>query len=189
MDKRIVSTFKYVFVSLLIFGVGAAYAQKSITPPKKASPLAMATFIGKDNTYLKVTYGQPYKKSRVIFGELVPFGEIWRTGANEATEFTCTDDIQFNKKILKAGTYTLFTIPGEKEWSVILNSELGQYGAYKYEEIKDKNILIAPVEVDQTEDIYEAFTIEFEETKKGANMLLFWDQTKVIIPITFAKSN
>ena len=191
MNKRKVFQFHKLFtiIVVILWGAQAVQAQKSIIPPKKASPLAMATFLGKDQSYLKITYGQPYKKNRVIFGELVPYGEIWRTGANEATEFTCTRDIKFDKKYLKAGTYTVFTIPGDKEWTIILNSELGQYGAYKYEENKNKNIISIPAKSRETDDIYEAFTVEFEETKRGANMNLYWDRTQVVIPITFTKNN
>ncbi len=163
-------------------------AQEVITPRQKASPLAMATFLDENGTYLKVTYGQPYRKDRVIFGGLVPYDEVWRTGANEATELTLTQDVRINGKYLNAGTYTLFTIPNKEQWQLILNAQLGQWGAYKYEEFKDQNVLTTPIESERVEDIYEAFTIQFEETKQGANLILLWDQVKAIVPIEFIRS-
>jgi hypothetical protein len=160
---------------------------KVITPRTKASPLAISTFLSEDNVYLKTTYGQPFKKGRTIFGNLVPYGEIWRTGANEATEFTNTQDIKVGKKVLKAGTYTIFSIPEEDEWTVIFNSSLGQWGSYKYDEIKAQNVLTIKVPVSKTEDMYEAFTVQFEQNKDGVEMQLLWDMTKVAIPIGFVK--
>jgi ABC-type sulfate transport system substrate-binding protein len=159
-------------------------AQKVIQPKPKSSPLAMSNFVGKD-AYLKVTYGQPLRKGRSIFGNLVPFGQIWRTGANEATEFTTTKDIKINGKLLKAGTYTLFTIPDAEKWTIILNGVLGQWGAYKYDEVKTANVLEFTVPVAKSEDEYEAFTIQFEENKQGADLVILWENTRIVAPIEF----
>lgn len=178
------------FFTMLLLGILAialpAHAQKVIKPKPKASPLCMSSFL-QDDVYLKVTYGQPNKNGREIFGSLVPYGKIWRTGANEATEFTTTKDIKFDKKTLKAGTYTVFSIPGAEKWTIIFNSTLGQWGAYKYEENKEKNALQIEVPVETGEDEYEGFTIQFEQSKKGADMVLLWDKTRVAVPITFIK--
>jgi len=86
--------------ALLLFGE-SLLAQKVRQPIERKSPLGLATFMGEDGTYLKVTYGQPRKKGRNIFGELVPYGELWRTGANEATEITITEDVKIIAKIWK----------------------------------------------------------------------------------------
>lgn len=163
-------------------------AQKTIQPRAKASPICLANFLGEDNNYIKVTYGQPLKKGREIFGNLVPYGKIWRTGANEATEVTFTKDVVIEKKNIKAGTYTVFSIPEEDKWTIIFNGVLGQWGSYKYEENKTQNVAEIPITVDKAEDEYEAFTIQFEQTKKGAEMVLLWDKTKIAIPITFKKA-
>jgi hypothetical protein len=177
--------FALMLLALVSFAL-PAHAQKVIKPKPKASPLCMASFLG-DDVYLKVTYGQPSKNGREIFGALVPYNKIWRTGANEATEFTTTKDIKFDKKTLKAGTYTLFSIPDEKKWTVIFNSTVGQWGAYKYEESKATNVLQVEVPVEIGEDEYEGFTIQFEQSKKGADMVLLWDKTRIAVPITFIK--
>jgi hypothetical protein len=182
MQKRTGQIFAIVLFCVFISGY--TKAQKLIQPKPKASTLAMATYLDGDN-YLKVTYGQPLKKGRAIFGDLVPYGQIWRTGANEATEFTTARDIKIDKRTLKAGTYTIFSIPDKDQWTVIFNGVLGQWGAYKYDEVKSKNVLEMPIKVQTGEDEYEAFTIQFEPDKKGANMVLLWDKTRIIIPISF----
>lgn len=129
---------------------------------------------------VKVSYGQPSKRDRVIFGKLVPYGEVWRTGANEATEITFEKDGTFGGKPVKAGTYSLFTIPGEKEWTFILNSELKQWGAYKYNEIKGKDVLQvkAPATTISGAPV-EKLTI----TLPNGKLVLEWDKTKVEVPV------
>jgi hypothetical protein len=158
---------------------------KLISPRPKASPLAMASFLAEDNTYLKVTYGQPMMKSRQIFGGLVPYGEIWRLGANEATEITTTKDIRIEKKTLPAGTYTMFAIPEEGQWTVIFNKVLGQWGAYKYEENKGENVMSVRIPTEASSDTYEGLTMFFEQTRKGADLVMVWEQSKILLPITF----
>ncbi|MEM8565315.1 MAG: DUF2911 domain-containing protein [Bacteroidota bacterium] len=122
----------YLALSFVIpFRLNAQEALKT-----RPSPTSIESIKYKD-TYIKITYCQPHKKGRQIFGELVPYGKIWRTGANEATEITITDDILVEQDTLKAGTYSIFTIPRPNEWLVIFNSELGQWGAYNYVESSD----------------------------------------------------
>jgi hypothetical protein len=158
---------------------------KVITPPKpRPSPMAVACH-KEETIYLKVTYCQPFRKGRQVFTELAPFGKVWRTGANEATELTVTKDLKIGGKPLKAGTYTVFTIPNPDKWTIILNSELGQWGEYKYDSTKD--VLSVEVPTQKNNEVYEAFTIQFNETKTGADMSLLWDATKVVVPFTFAK--
>lgn len=179
---------KLTLLFLLLSGVLTVQAQKVIKPKPKASPIGLTSFLMED-TYLKATFGQPFKNGREIFGTLVPYGKIWRTGANEATEFTTTKDIKIDKKLLKAGTYTIFTVPNADKWTVIFNSSLGQWGAYKYDEIKSANVLEIEANVEKSDDEYEAFTIIFEQNKKGVDMLLLWDKTKVVVPISAVGKN
>ena len=129
---------------------------------------------------VKVSYGRPYKKGREIFGGLEKYGKVWRTGADEATEITFTKDVTFGGKPVKAGTYTLFTIPDQNEWTVILNSQLGQWGAYDYEKNKSKDILQFKVPVKKLSAPVEQLTIRFVP----GNMVIEWDQTQVSIPVT-----
>ena len=130
---------------------------------------------------ISVTYGQPSKKGRVIFGEggLVPYGQVWRTGADEATEITFKKDCVFGDQKVKAGTYSMFTAPYPGEWLVVLNSELGQWGAFGYDKIKNKNVATTNGIVEKLNNEVETFTIAAE---KGG-MRMSWDKTSVFIPI------
>jgi len=157
------------FVSAVMFLTVTAFGQQ-----QRPSPKAVA-----EGTNVKVTYGQPSKKERVIFGGLVPYGQVWRTGANEATEITFAKDGLFGGKPVKAGTYTLWTIPGEKEWSVILNSDTKFWGT-EHEKHKDKDFLTVTVPSKSIGDGIEKFTIRFE----GKDMIMEWDKTRVAVPVS-----
>jgi hypothetical protein len=148
----------------------------------RPSPLAIASVRYKDN-YIKITYSQPQKKNREVFGRLVPFGKVWRTGANEATELTTTHDILIDSILLRAGTYSLFTIPERDKWTIIINSDVGLWGAYNYNPQKDLWRFDVPVQ--PTDKIYEPFTITFNHRNELADLLIMWDDTRVSIPIKF----
>lgn len=172
-----------LFVVLVFLGVWQSpetIAQEALKP--RPSPLEMVTMKYED-TYIKITYCRPHKRGRNIFGDLLPYGEVWRTGANEATEITITGAIKLGGQQIRPGTYTLFTIPNKQEWTVILNSELGQWGAYNYNSKLDVVRFEAPVST--TEEVYEPFTIEFEQKAQSAELVMMWDRTKVTIPIEF----
>lgn len=136
---------------------------------------------------MAVFYNRPYKKDRVIFGELVPYGEVWRTGANEATTFTTTKDIQFGGQQLPAGSYTLWTIPGQEEWTVIINSKQYSWGVnFQAQASRDPeaDVLQVKVPVQRTETPVEQFTIDFMEEAGNTALVLMWDDTKVSVPLT-----
>lgn len=137
-----------------------------------------------EKAVIRVIYSRPQKNGREIFGKLVPFDKVWRTGANEATEIKFYEDVELAGKKVKAGTYSLFTIPGEKEWTIILNSDADYWGAYSYNEKNDVVRVSAPATQLNTE--VENFTIQFD--KKGDRqgvMKLAWDKTVVEVPFTF----
>lgn len=159
-------------------------ADSVVMPRPRTSPVALAQHKSGDQ-YIRVVYGQPLKRGREIFGVLQPFGEVWRTGANEATEITFAKDVRINGKPLRAGTYTLFTIPNATQWTIIFNSDLGQWGAFSYN--ASKNVLTTEVATSTTKELYEAFTVKFEETRTGVDLLLIWDRTKVAIPVAFER--
>jgi len=131
---------------------------------------------------IKVVYGRPQKKERKIFGGIVAYDQIWRTGANEATEITFYKNVKFGNKNVKAGTYVLHTIPGEDQWTIILNSKLDVWGAYSYEENLDVARIKVPSKTDGKE--LEAFSIAFKQVDQGVHMVLGWDTTRVAIPIS-----
>src|SRR5699024_8192111 len=130
-------------------------------PIRRKSPTAIANIVHPESdTYIKIVYGQPYKRGRDIFGSLVAYDEIWRTGANESTELTTTQDILFAGNKLKAGTYSLFVIPRQNQpWIIIINSRLGQWGGFQYDPQYD--VFRVEVPAVKTETITEAFTIHF----------------------------
>jgi hypothetical protein len=153
---------------------------------RRKSPIAIAKVThDKTDTYIKIVYGQPYKRDRQTFGNIVPYNQVWRTGANEATELTTTRDIIFGGRKLKSGTYTLFSIPRKNDnWTIILNSELGQWGAFYYNKVYD--VLRVKASAITKETVTEAFTIQFSEIEKDStNIVMRWDQKIIKIPVEF----
>ncbi|MCB0697925.1 MAG: DUF2911 domain-containing protein [Chitinophagaceae bacterium] len=163
----------FTVLCCLFMFTAPAQEQKKLLSPKASS------------TYgdVSVTYGQPSKRGRVIFGGLVPYDSVWRTGANEATEITFKKDAVFAGKKIKAGTYTLFTIPSERQWQIILNKQLGQWGAYEYDKYKRKNVLRVTTPVYELKDMLEKLTI----TVKKDSLSIEWDRTGVAVPVEILK--
>lgn len=151
-----------------------------------ASPMDLVIFRDKNDTPVaRVIYSRPQKRDREVFGKLVPYGKVWRTGANEATELTFYRDMKVADVTVKAGTYTLYTIPGEKEWTVILNNKTNTWGAYEYTEEEDKVRINVPVR--QSSTTIEALSMAFEEEKDGTNLLIGWDDRYVKVPFKNVK--
>lgn len=173
---------RFVLVVILFSSISQfSLGQTPVKP--RPSPLAIAQMKFKD-TYLKVTYSQPHKRGREIFGALVPYGEVWRTGANEATELTINKPILIGQDTLSAGTYSLFTIPEKENWTVIINEEVGQWGSYNY--LPESDILRIKVPVEEIKDVvWEPFTISFETERDYAYLVMRWDQTAIRVPIRF----
>lgn len=130
---------------------------------------------------IKVVYSRPQKKGRKIFGNLAAFDKVWRTGADEATEIKFFQDVKMGDKTVKAGTYSLFTIPGEKEWTIIINSDLDSWGAYTYDESKDVAKIKVPVS--KGEEL-EVFSITFNKVDQGYHMIMGWDTTRIEVPFS-----
>ena len=176
----------YFLLGIFIFSACRQPEPEQPDPIRRKSPIAIAkTMHDASDTYVKIVYGQPYKRERDIFGNVVPFDEVWRTGANEATELTTTNNIIFGGQELEAGTYTLFSIPRKNEnWTIILNSELGQWGAFDYSKSKDVLRIEAPSM--NKEAVTEAFTIQFSEIENDStNIIMRWDQQVIRIPVEF----
>ena len=125
-------------------------------------------------------YGRPQKDAEKVFGDQIPYGKLWRTGANEATEVKFYNDTKFGNKTVKAGTYILHTIPGETEWTIILNKNLDTWGSCFYDEDMDIIRIKVP---SKTDNVLDVFSIEFEHRLKNTYMVLAWDNTRVDIPI------
>jgi len=152
----------------------------------RKSPM-MSASIRKGNDYAKIIYNQPHLRGRqMIGGNAAPYGKVWRLGANESTEIFLTDDLEIDGKILEEGAYSIYAIPNEKEWTLIFSNQLGQWGAYNYDESYDELRVNLPVQ--ESEEKFEAFTIWFSDNegdKERAMLHMAWSNDMVSAPIRF----
>ena len=172
--------FKTIAFSLLMLVSFNIQAQDF--PDLDVSPMDVASFPSNykiSNKLIKVTYSRPQLKGRPL-SKMTPKFEVWRTGANEATQITLYKDAMFGSTKIKAGTYSLFTIPDEKEWTVIINSDTNEWGAYSYDKAKDVARLKVPVK--ETDKMLEAFTMTFDEAPDGATLYMGWGNIVVAVP-------
>jgi len=193
----------------LLFGtalltLAPAGAAQDLHPSRRPSPVGIArTLVG--DTYVKVTYGRPYMRGRAVFGAasgdetfLVPFGQMWRTGANEATELTVSAPVMVQGQRLEAGTYSVFTVPGPSTWAVHINSQVGMDGTGRldpetgaFSETYDPadDVLVVEVSSRPLAEEVDQLTIEFRPTAPDAwaDMVLMWDRTEVAIRLTAAE--
>ena len=153
---------------------------------KSFSPQDVANY-SEGNVDVSVTYGRPYKKERVIFGGLVPYDKVWRTGANEPTVFKTNVDLKIGDDLLPKGEYAIFTVPGQESWQVIFNSTIPSWGVdlLSLEAANDATTqaLVTEVAPINTKNMFEQFTIAFEEMHDEIDMVLMWDQTLVVVPM------
>ena len=134
---------------------------------------------------IKVLYSRPAKKGRDVFGILEPFDKVYRLGANENTEITFAKNVIVGNKKIKAGTYSLFAIPTAKKWTIIVNKQTDRWGAYNYDPAKD--IVRVDVDVNKSDKVIENFSMTFTDLPDGANLVIGWDKTQVMLPILFKK--
>lgn len=150
------------------------------------SPMDLAIYRNdNDQPVVRVIYSRPQKREREVFGKLVPYGKVWRTGANEATEITFYQDMKIADETVKAGTYTLYSIPDEKEWTIILNKKTNTWGAYEYTDQED--IVRITVPARQAPNTIEALSMAFEKASGGVDLLIGWDKTYVKVPFKTTK--
>lgn len=179
-------TIKRTFLGLMILA-GTIMVSYVIfkTNTKSFSPEETVTYPSGELT-LEVFYNRPYKKDREIFGGLVPYDQVWRTGANEATTFFTDKDILVDGSLLAAGTYTLWTIPKENSWKVIFNSKLYPWGITpdgQPSREAEFDVLTIEVPVKKLKNPVEQFTIDFQHKHGFIYMTMAWDQTLIEIPI------
>lgn len=156
--------------------------QAQTFPQMDASPmdLAMARPDKDSPPIARVIYSRPQKKGRDIFGGLVPYGEVWRTGANEATELTLYKTLMVGNKKLTAGTYTLYTIPNKDNWTIIISSDTNVWGAYSYKE--DKDVARISVKTRSAAAPIESLSMIFRPEDDGTTLMIGWDDEYVEIP-------
>jgi Protein of unknown function (DUF2911) len=131
----------------------------------------------------RVVYSRPQKNDRVIFGELVEYGKVWRLGANEATEIEFYKEVKIGGKKVAKGRYTLYALVNKNSWTMIVNKETDVWGAFKYDSKKD--IVRTDVPVVANTEVAEAVAMAFEKTTAGMNLIIAWDDVKVVLPISY----
>jgi len=129
----------------------------------------------------RVVYSRPQKDNRTIFGELVEYNKVWRLGANEATEIEFFKDVAIAGKKVPKGRYTLYAVPTESKWTIILNKDTDTWGAFVYDEKKD--FLRTDVPVQTLPTAVDAFSMNFNKTDKGMDLFIAWDNVSVTLPI------
>ncbi|MNJ97518.1 hypothetical protein D3C87_152690 [compost metagenome] len=171
---------KKVFVSAILAIAFGSVSNAQLAPQQ--SPLSkLEQTVGL--TDLSIEYSRPSKRSRVVFGDIVPFGEVWRTGANENSKFTNSDALIFGKDTLKPGTYALYTKPAKESWDLIFYTDVTNWGTPDVWDDK-KVALKVNAKVKNLSDAVETFTISIDglESVNGGTLTFKWDQTSVSFP-------
>ncbi|HWY22122.1 MAG TPA: DUF2911 domain-containing protein [Candidatus Acidoferrum sp.] len=163
---------------LAIFFTTTAVAQMGGGKP---SPAASTTCDLGGKT-VKTDYSSPRMKGRKIYGDLVPFGQVWRTGANEATTFVASADVAVGGKTVPAGSYTIFTMPNADKWTLIINKKTGEWGIpYKYE---SDELARVDMKVSKLPAPVENFTIAYDKSASGCTLRLDWETTRASVDIS-----
>ena len=172
--------FVLVLSGLLAMPNPAAAQDGSLKFPAASPPASVNDQIGL--TTVEIEYGRPGVKGRTIFGDLVPYGEVWRTGANSATRITLDTDVTFGGQALAAGTYALFTIPGREQWTVILNSAAEQWGSYGHDPALD--VVKVEVKNETLAEPVETMRLGIDHIRDDSAQLTFaWERSRFRVPI------
>ena len=179
MKKKIIIGAIALVVVIVAFLTYANYRNRSLSPRG-------ATELTVNGLSVSIPYSRPSVRGRVIFGTeeqkaLQPYGKYWRLGANESTEITVNKDFIFNDQPVKAGTYRMYAIPGVETFDIILNSELGKWGAFEPDHALD--LLTTKVQVERNPTSVEQYTISTAEVNGGINVVFEWSDVRFIVPI------
>lgn len=171
---------KLNYTVLLFLFLISSFSYSQITKPSLSPKIKTEQQVGLANFILE--YGQPSAQNRKIFGSLIPYNKLWRTGANAATKFSIDTEIKLSGHSISAGTYSLYTIPRKKNWTIIIHKNSKLWGAGGYN--KDNDLLRFNVSSIPLNDNIETFTIHFENFHtNGADLVIAWEHTKVKIPV------
>ena len=169
-----------VWIAALTFASVTLLAQQD--KASRPSPPAKAECKLSNGKTITVDYSSPRAKGRKIFGALVPYGQVWRAGANEATSFVTTGDISVGGKTVPAGKYTIFAIPGEEKWSLVISKKTGEWGtAYPGPE---NDLARIDMKVSKTSAPVENFTTAFDQSGNGCTMRMEWENTRASVEVT-----
>jgi len=148
---------------------------------RRPSPAASATCDLGEGKTIKTDYSSPRMKGRKIYGDLVPFGQVWRAGANEATTFVTSSDVVVGGKTVPAGSYTIFTLPAADKWTLIINKKTGEWGIpYKYE---SDELARVDMKVSKLPSPVENFTIAYDKSNSGCSLRIDWETTRASVDI------
>ena len=145
-------------------------------------PILKIQYKATDPLIARVTYSRPQKNGRIVYGELVEYGKVWRLGANEATEIELFKDVKIGNSKVKKGKYTMYAIPFPEKWTLIINKETDIWGAFSYNAKKDLVRYDVAPQKNDTPAVYMGMS--FEKTLTGFNLNIVWDNIKVIVPFT-----
>lgn len=168
---------KVYLILLLALSTFGSVAQTEF--PSLSPPGSMEQKVG--ITTISVEYERPIARGRTVFGELVPYETLWRTGAGDGTKIKFDDDVVIDDKVIPVGQYSLFTIPGKKEWTIILNSDNSIYGLEGYD--KTKEVIRFKTEANTTDRYYESFTVDIDLIEANSELNISWENTRVSFPI------
>ncbi len=188
--------FFYIVFSIFLLSPTAVFAQDTLKnlPPLDKSPMDAAYFPAnypiqklKEKVSatpdIKLIYSRPQLNERIMFGDKLPYAQVWRLGANEATEIEFFKDVTIGGKKIKKGEYSIYAIPDSSQWTIIVNTETDIWGSFKYDEKKDVARVTVPVT--PIANTIESFTIFFEESTNGCSMVTAWEHLMVKLPIQF----
>ncbi|RIA10310.1 Protein of unknown function (DUF2911) [Flavobacteriaceae bacterium MAR_2010_72] len=178
--KRLLILLSFIALGLLLYSVFVENIFASRLSPKDSVEFKL------NDLKLEVFYNRPSKKGRVIFGGLVPYDEVWRTGANEATTFTTNKDLIIKGYLVPKGEYTLWTVPNDSVWKVMFNTKKYKWGVdEQMRPMWDPNydLLEIDVPVEQLDSVVEQFTIAFNNTTGHLKLTMAWDTTKIEVPL------
>lgn len=184
---------RYLLIMVLALFSSAAFSQTRL-PALDKSPMDMSYYPANypilkiqnkitEPLTARIIYSRPQKNGRVVFGELVEYGQVWRLGANEATEIELFKDARIGNSRLRKGRYTMYCIPYPTKWTIIFNKETDTWGAFQYDPKKD--VLRVDVKTEKLADPTEAFTMIFEKNNGGADLIMTWDDVMTRLPFSW----
>jgi hypothetical protein len=172
---------KFALLTTLLFVV-AVLASAQQDKAKRPSPPASAECKFSDGKTVKIDYSSPRAKGRKIFGDLVPYGQIWRTGANESTTFVADGDVAVGGQKVPAGSYTIFTVPEATKWTLVISKKTGEWGTDYPGPSED--LTRAPMTVSKTSGPVENFTIGFDQAGSKCTLHADWENTRASVDVT-----
>ena len=181
------------FFLVCMLQASSVVAQSPVLPPVDKSPMDISYYPANypvlkiqdkitEPLLARVLYSRPKKEGRPIFGGLIEYGKVWRLGANEATEIEFFKPVHINGKKVSKGRFTLYAIPNEKSWIIIVNKDTDTWGHFKYDAKKD--VIRAEVPVTRTNESLETLAMAFERSTAGYNLIIAWENVRVALPIT-----